>query len=56
MKKRLISLAAGFAFVSREYISGHLPMTAFETKKIFLTTIMYMKTRDAFTAAKVNIE
>ena len=47
------SLVAGFAFTSRGYYFG----TPFDdcfcnVKKIFLTTIMYMTTRDAFTAAK----
>ena len=31
MMKRFLSLAAGFAFTSREYILQHLPMTASET-------------------------
>ena len=33
IKKWFISLVAGFAFISREYISEHLPMTASETQK-----------------------
>ena len=33
MKKRFISPVAGFAFISREYISEHLPVTASERKK-----------------------
>ena len=31
MMKQFLSLVAGFAFTSREYISQHLPMTASET-------------------------
>ena len=30
MMKRFLSLVAGFAFTSREYISQHLPMTTSE--------------------------
>ena len=58
VKMQFISFVAGFAFISREYISEYLPMTAPVTlkKKIFLTTIMYMTTRDAFPAAKIHIE
>ena len=33
IKKWFISIVAGFAFISREYISEHLPMTASETQK-----------------------
>ena len=46
-------LVAGFAFVSREYYFGTASDDWFcNIKKIFLTSIMYMTTRDAFTAAK----
>ena len=31
MMKRFLSVVAGFAFTSREYISQHLPMAASET-------------------------
>ena len=31
LMKRFLSLVAGFAFISREYILRHLPMTASET-------------------------
>ena len=47
------SLVAGFAFILRDYHFGTLSGDCFcNVKKIFLTTIMYMTTRDAFTAAK----
>ena len=47
------SLVAGFAFISRDYYFGTPSDDCFcNVKKIFLTTIMYMTTRDAFTAAK----
>ena len=47
------SLVAGFAFISRDYYFGTLSDDCFcNVKKIFLTIIMYMTTRDAFTAAK----
>ena len=46
-------LVAGFAFISRDYYFGAPANDCFwNVKKIFLTTIMYMTTRDAFTAAK----
>ena len=44
------SLVAGFAFISRDYYFG---TPSDDVKNIFLTTIMYMTTRDAFTAAKI---
>ena len=48
------SLFAGFAFISRDYYFGTPSDDCFcNVKKIFLTTIMYMTTRDAFTAAKI---
>ena len=31
IRKRVLSLVAGFAFTSREYISQHLPVTASKT-------------------------
>ena len=47
------SLVAGFAFISRDYYFGTPSDDCFcNVKKIFLTIIMYMTTRDAFTAAK----
>ena len=47
------SLVAGFAFISRDYYFGTPSDDCFcNVKKIFLTTIMYMTTRNAFTAAK----
>ena len=47
------SLVAGFTFISRDYYFGTPSDDCFcNVKKIFLTTIMYMTTRDAFTAAK----
>ena len=51
------SLVAGFAFISRDYYFGTPSDDCFcNVKKIFLTTIMYMTTRDVFTAAKIYIE
>ena len=47
------SLVAGFAFISRYYYFGTPSDDCFcNVKKIFLTTVMYMTTRDAFTAEK----
>ena len=47
------SLVAGFAFISRDYYFGTPSDDCFfNVKKIFLITIMYMTSRDAFTAAK----
>ena len=47
------SLVAGFAFISRDYYFGTPSDDCFcNVKKIFLTTTVYMTTRDAFTAAK----
>ena len=47
------SLLAGFAFVSRDYYFGTPSDDCFcNVKEIFLTTIMYMSTRDAFTVTK----
>ena len=47
------SLVAGFAFISRDYYFGTPSDDCFcNVKKIFLTTIMYMTTRDAFAATK----
>ena len=48
-----VSLVAGFAFISRDYYFGTPSDACFcNVKKIFLTTIMYMTTRNALTAAK----
>ena len=47
------ALVAGFAFISRDYYFGTPSDDCFcNVKKIFLTTIMYMTTRNASTAAK----
>ena len=47
------SVVAGFAFISRDYYFGTPSNDCFSNvKNIFLTTTMYMTTRDAFTAAK----
>ena len=47
------SLVAGFAFISRDYYFGTPSDDCFfNLKKIFLIIIMYMTSRDAFTAAK----
>ena len=46
------SLVVGFAFISRDYYFGTPSDDYFcNVEKIFLTTIMFMTTRDAFTAA-----
>ena len=47
------SLAAGFAFISRDFYFGTPPDDCFcHVKNIFLTNVIYMTTRDPFTAAK----
>ena len=47
------SVVAGFAFISRDYYFGTPSDDCFSNvKNIFLTTTMYMTTRDAFRAAK----
>ena len=47
------SLVADFAFISRDYYFRTPSDDCFcNVKKMFLTTIIYMTTRDAFTAAK----
>ena len=47
------SLVAGFTFISRDYYFGTPSDECFcNVKKTFLTTIMYMATRDAFKVAK----